>query len=243
MRYRLHLVTGLAAAAAALLAGCGSTDVVAKFAASSFSAIAAASKDRVSYEAKDGAWRLASPAGDVVALSADFSRKPADASADPLMKAPDVELEFDLAPLAAAGLDPRRLPMQMPGAKVAYAVEDGIFMVHAELGGESFPPEAAKSIEAAFAATLKTHRASIGYHEKLDHYGIKLGGGNMFEWAKDPAKNDKDIVFVLDPAPLLAAGLDPPRLAGGWVFAKVESKDAGGKTVIEDKLLKPFDLR
>jgi len=32
--------------------------------------------------------------------------------------------------------------------------------------------------------------------------------------------NDKDIVFVLNPEPLIAAGVDP-KAVDGWVFARV----------------------
>lgn len=34
-------------------------------------------------------------------------------------------------------------------------------------------------------------RDSIGYHAALDHYGIDLENGNMFEWAKDISANDR----------------------------------------------------
>ncbi len=56
------------------------------------------------------------------------------------------------------------------------------------------------------------------------------------------AKNDKDIVWVLNPEPFIAAGVDPAKIKG-WAFAKVETKDDAGKTVFVDKLLKPFDLK
>jgi len=62
----------------------------------------------------------------------------------------------------------------------------------------------------------------------------------MFEWAKDLSTNDKDIVFVLNPEPFLAAGVDPNDVEG-WVFAKVPV-DVDGKPAEVDKLLKPFDL-
>ncbi len=39
-----------------------------------------------------------------------------------------------------------------------------------------------------------------------------LGNGNMFEWAKDMQKNDKDIVFVLNPQPFIDAGVDPAKV-------------------------------
>ena len=86
-------------------------------------------------------------------------------------------------------------------------------------------------------------RDRIGYHEELDHYGIALGGGNMFEWAKDLAKNDKDLVFVLNPEPFVKAGLDPSKLAGGWAYGKVTVKDDKGKLMKLDKLLKPYNLK
>jgi len=168
MSHRPSTPAGLAVAAlAALLTGCGASDVVAKYAAISFEAVAEASKDRVAYAEQEAAWSLGSPGGDSIAFSSDFSRGPAEGKGSPIMDAPDIEMAFDLAPLAAAGLDPKRLPEPSGGDTVAYAVEDGTFMIHAELGNEAFPAEAAKSIEATFAAILKTHRSAIGYHEKL----------------------------------------------------------------------------
>jgi len=222
---RSFLIVG-AGLVALSLAGCGSTDVVAKMANSSFKAVAQASKDRISYSETDGSWVLASEAGDQVFLATDFS------------KTPDVKFSFDAAPLIAAGLDSSRL---IGPEGVSYALEGGRLVVRFELGADQFPAEAKKSLESTFAEIVKTQRQRIGYHEKLDHYGIKLGGGNMFEWAKDLSKNDKDIVWALNPAPFIAAGLDPAKVQG-WLFAKVESKDAKGKTVVEDKLLKPFNL-
>jgi hypothetical protein len=76
----------------------------------------------------------------------------------------------------------------------------------------------------------------------MDHYGVSLGDGNLFEWAKDMNANDKDIVFVLNPEPFIAAGADPARVSG-WVFDKVTVDDENGKPVQVDKLLKPFEIR
>jgi len=155
------------------------------------------------------------------------------------MEKPDVEFTFDAAPFIAAGLDVAKLPM-VDGIK--YQIEDGRFMLHFELGNDAFAADAAKSFDATFAEIVRTQRSRIGYHEKLDHYGISLGDGNMFEWAKDMSKNDKDIVWVLNPAPFIAAGVDPAKIEG-WVFAKVETKDDKGKTIFVDKLLKPFNIQ
>jgi hypothetical protein len=219
------------------LAGCGSTDVVAKVANSSFKQVIGASKDRVSYSADDASWVLASEVGDQVLFATDFSANGGSGMGADMDK-PDVEFSFDAAPFIAAGLDPAKL---VAPEGIKYELEEGRLMLHFELGADKFSADAKKSLEATMAEIVRTQRARIGYHEKLDHYGIKLGGGNMFEWAKDMAKNDKDIVWALNPAPFIAAGVDPAKVQG-WVFAKVESRDAAGKTVVEDKLLKPFNL-
>ncbi len=234
---------GFVAIAAIVLAlavsGCAATDVVGKVANTSFKAVLDASKDTVSFSKEDESWVLRSAAGDEVLFSTDFSRNAASGGGMADMDKPDVEFTFDAAPFPAAGLDLAKLPA-VDGIK--YEIENGRFMLHFELGSDKFPADTAKSFEATFAEIVKTQRSRIGYHEKLDHYGIKLGDGNMFEWAKDMSKNDKDIVWVLNPAPFIAAGVDPAKVEG-WVYAKVETKDDAGKTVFVDKLLKPFNLK
>jgi hypothetical protein len=229
---------GAAAVLSLGLTGCGATDVVAKVANTSFKAVTQASGDRVKWSQEDESWALASPAGDEVLFSSDFSRNAGSGSMADMDK-PDVEFIFDATPFVAAGLDIAKLPM-VEGIK--YEIEDGRLMYHFELGSDRFAPDAKDSLEATFAQIVRTQRSRIGYHEKLDHYGIKLGNGNMFEWAKDMAKNDKDIVWVLNPEPFIAAGVDPAKIRG-WAFAKVETKDDAGKTIFVDKLLKPFDLK
>ena len=224
----LSALSVLSLAAALSFGGCAGTDIVATVANSSFKKVLDASAGRVGYSEKDSAWTLASTAGDQVLFSSDF------ATAD----GADVTFSFDAAPFLAAGLDPSKLSL---GEGIKNELKDGRLTFRFDLGKDKFAADAKKSLEATFAEIVRAQRQRIGYHEKLDHYGIKLGGGNMFEWAKDLATNDKDTVWVLNPAPFIAAGVDHAKVAG-WAFAKVESKDANGKTQIEDKLLKPFDL-
>ena len=125
----------------------------------------------------------------------------------------DVAIIFDAAPFIAAGLDPSKLP-------------------------DDFTHRQGNTI---YEHIVKLARDAVGYHGALDHYGITLGGGNLFEWAKDLKTNDKDIVFVLDPEPFLKAGTDPNKI-DGWVFAKVTVDDENGRPVQVDKILKPFNL-
>ena len=215
------------------LTGCVQTDVVAKFANTSFKAIIDASKTNASFIEEDNVWALASGAGDSILFSTDFSRNAAGAGGKG-----DVEFIFDAAPFTDAGLDVARLP----GAEgIEYELNNGAFLIRFELGNDAFPAAAAGSFKAVFAEIVKTQRPRIGYHEELDHYGISLGNGNMFEWAKDLGINDKDIVWVLNPEPFIQAGADPSKISG-WIFAKIEMKDDVGKKILVDKLLKPFNL-
>jgi hypothetical protein len=62
-------------------------------------------------------------------------------------------------------------------------------------------------------------------------------GNGKFEFAKDYQNNDKDIVFVLNAAPLKEAGVDVEHVEG-WVLKTMT--DENGNDI--DLLLKPFDL-
>ncbi|MDR3271074.1 MAG: hypothetical protein LBT32_06180, partial [Peptococcaceae bacterium] len=100
----------------------------------------------------------------------------------------------------------------------------------------------------SFEHIVNQYRTAIGYHTSLDHYNVNLGDGNLFEWAKDLRTNgtsqedqDKDIVFVLNPEPLIAAGVNPEQIAG-WAYAQV-TVDVDGKPTEVWKLLKPFNLQ
>ena len=205
-----------------VLASCTQLDVVGKTAVTSFASVLEVAE--VKADEINGGWSLNAP--DQAARfiwSRDFS-----------VSAPhDVMVEADAQPFIAAGLDPAKLPEGM--------LVDGMIMVGQSLGDKVFPKEAQENGSASFAQLVTLRRDTIGYHEKLDHYGVDLGGGNKFEWAKDMGKNDKDIVFILDPAVLIAAGVDPAKVEG-WVFAKVEMKDDAGKAIEVDKFLKPFNL-
>lgn len=137
-------------------------------------------------------------------------------------------INFDIAPFVNAGLD----------ISAFDNISDGVMVI-----GRDFQSTGRKTTEPLedFAYIVKIGRSSIGYHGVLDHYGVNLADGTLFEWAKDMSVNDKDIVFVLNPEPFIAAGVDPARIEG-WVFTKVTVDDANGKPIQVDKILKPFNL-
>ena len=220
---KVAIVTGISALVLAGLVGCTQTDVVAKYGISSFNEVVEVSD--VTTDSELNAWSLAAPDGSARFLfSSNFKTT-----------APhDVMAEIDAQVFIDAGLDIAKLPVGM--------FVDGMIMVGQTLGEQEFSATAQATPESSFKELVKLSRDTLGYHEALAHYGIDLGDGNKFEWAKDLAANDKDIVFVLDPVVFADAGVDVANVEG-WIFAKIEVMDASGNKVEVEKLLKPFNLK
>ncbi len=207
------------------LSACQQTDIVGNVAKSSFAEVVKAIPDQVSEDEMNGGWSLNAPDNSARFIwSKDYSKSPIH----------DVMIEFDAQPFINAGLDVSKLPEGL-------AFEDKI-MLGTKLGNEELKYSGDVTPEASFDQLVKLYRKSVGYHEVLDHYGVDLGGGNKFEWAKDMGKNDKDIVFVVDPQIFIDAGVNPEQVEG-WVYAPVEMLDKNGKQISVDKFLKPFDLQ
>jgi len=205
-----------------------SLDLVAKVAVTSFDALIKAIPDKVIFDSAKGGWAINGLDGKArIILSNDFSSNN-----------PDIALEFDAAPFIKAGLDVTKLP----AVQYIYDGAAGKITMPFKYGQAKFGAAAKKSALETFKEIVKNHRDLISYHEVLDHYGISLGDGNLFEWAKDMRTNDQDMVFVLNPKPLLDAGVDPVKITE-WVFAKVEIKDKYGKPIKVDKFLKPFNVK
>jgi hypothetical protein len=178
-------------------------------------------------EAATGRFFVQSPGGERFEWSSDFSAS-----------GPDFLISLDAAPFLEAGLQADRLPTE----RYALDPATGRLSLAFEAGGARFRYQGQPSPLQGFQKIVAAYRQLVGYHEALDHYGLALGDGNMFEWAKDLSKNDKDLVFVLNPEPLLTAGVDPAKVRD-WAFAKVEVKDSAGAKLQVDKFLKPYELR
>ncbi|GHV11114.1 hypothetical protein FACS189491_01770 [Spirochaetia bacterium] len=217
------LVIVLSAVSCGKGGGISSLDVVGKESVNSFDKLLKAAPQLVTEDEMNGGWSLAAPDGEAwFVWSWDYSTSPLH----------DVMLVFDAKPFINAGLDPEKLPEDI-------AYYDDMIMVGAMLGNDKFSGKG--SALSSYEEIVKRYRKSIGYHSSLDHYGVNVGGGNLFEWAKDMNTNDKDMVFVLNPEPFIAAGVDPNAVSG-WTFAPVTVDDENGKPVVVDKILKPFNL-
>ncbi len=224
---RIVLLT-LALGSALAFAGCQATDIVGKVAVTSFESVLAADEKQVVFDEEANGWALSSPGGERFIWGKDFSSE----------EKADFAIELDATPFVNAGLDASKLDPAM----YLFDETSNTLVVYSEIGTDDLNASDSTTALESFKANVKTYRESIGYHEKLDHYGVKLGGGNMFEWAKDMSTNDLDIVFVLDPKALIDAGVDPTQVTD-WKFAQVEVMDDQGKEITVDKFLKPYNLK
>jgi len=223
---------------------CSKLDVVGNDSARAFKDLLQSAPELLSEDEASGGWAIIAPDGGARFIWFKNS---------PLITAPpqnystsysfNVFLEIDAAPFIKAGLDPLKLPAN-------FVLESGKFLTGIKLDVENIHFEAPSAIPAcreaaplaSYEQIVKLKRDIIGYHMQMDHYGISLGNGNMFEWAKNMTTNDKDIVFVLNPEPFIAASTDPANIEG-WTFAKVTVDNANGKPVQVDKILKAFNLK
>jgi hypothetical protein len=219
------LVLSIAVMLVLSFVGCAKLDVVAQESVTSFEALLNTVPGGAQADEMNGGWSITAPDGSSRFIwSRDYSKSPLH----------DVMIEFDAQPFIDAGLDVTKLP-----DTVTYY--ENKLMVGTKLGADELKYNGEATPLASFEQIVKLYRSSVGYHSELDHYGVALENGNMFEWAKDMSTNDKDIVFVLNPEPFLNAGVDP-NVIEGWKFAKVKV-DVDGKPTEVDKILKPFDLK
>ncbi len=206
------------------LAACNGLDVIGDQSEKSYQAVLESLQDQVSKDTDFGGWSIEALDGSTrFEWSEDFSKTTGY----------DIRIVTDLQPFLDAGLDPAKLPAVM--------LIDNQIIVGASLGDDNIIYTVTASPLDSYKKLVKHYRDRISYHMSLDHFGIKMDNGNMFEWAKDMKTNDKDIVFVLNPQPFIEAGVNPEKIEG-WAYAKVETMDDSGKKIQEDKLLKPFDV-
>lgn len=203
----------------------GSTDVVKTRSSAAFEEVLTAIPGQVSEEGEQDSWSLTAPDGSAAFVwSKDYSSSPLY----------DVMIEFDAKPFLEAGLDAGKLPGN-------YVLDGEKLIVGQKLGNEKADGGTEATALDAFQAIPDRHRDALNYHMDMDHFGVKLGDGNMFEWANDMETNDKDIVFALNPEPLLAAGADPEK-AEGWSYGQVETEE-DGRMVSVYRFLKPFEIQ
>ena len=190
------------------IAGCTSTDVVKREAQASFEEILAV--DSVESSIMDGYAHI------IITEGYHF-----DLSLNPQSTTEDVIMAVMAMPFLDAGLDVTKLPSNM-------RIKDDMLLITFDGLKGSMTYDAKGQMD----AILTNNRTLLGYHAELDHFGIALGD-HKFEWAKNMATNDKDVVFILSAKVLRLAGVNVEAV-DGWLFVSMDGMDL---------LLKPIDLK
>lgn len=203
---------------------CNKLDIIGDTSVTSFEKLINIKSNQVVTNGQTGEYSIISPDGQAAfIISKDFNNT----------SSYDVRLEVNAQPFIEAGLDLSKLPEGM-------AIGDKL-IVGKDLESTTIKDNSKSSLIESYRQLVKLNRRSVKYHTALDHFGIDLSDGNMFEWAKDMSTNDKDMVYALAPQVLIDAGVDPSKVKG-WVFAKVATMDDKGKEIEVDKFLKPVNL-
>ncbi len=229
------VIAALAALAGSFIYAAGNaeaaliTDIVGRTAIASFGKMIDALAFPPTADAVEKMWVLRAPDG----KAAFWWRSEAKEN-----RIADAAVFFDAEPFVKAGLDIDQLPAGMKEV----LEERGELMVGKKLSGGPLVYSGEITALSSFVQIVKLDRDCLGYHHALDHFGVTVAEGNVVEWAKDMSKNDKDLVFVLDPKVLIDAGTDPSKVEG-WTYAKVPLEDAFGRKFEAEKFLKPFDLK
>lgn len=140
-----------------------------------------------------------------------------------------VSLVMDAKPFVDAGLDVNKLPSDMK-------VENNKLSITSIYGNKKLKDNSI-AIDNIFDNIVTAYRDKLSYHNTLGHFGLAVGDGNAFEFAKDISKNEKDIVIALNPDTLSKASVDINKVNG---FIVADVKMDNGKTV--KKLLKVFNI-
>ena len=214
---KMQLIATMTVLTTAILTGCAGTDVVLKYSPASFESIVNQYPDLITDNTMtDHYYSLTVDGETKLQISHDYSLTGSD----------DIEIVTPIKPFTDSGLNPSKLGD-------GYRTTGDALILTADYGTGSGMKD---TVTDSLFESVKSDRAMLTYHQKLDHYGIKMTAGK-FEWAKDYKTNDKDIVFVIRAQPLKDLGVDVQNIAG-WTFTTVQDTD--GSNV--DVLLKAYNL-
>lgn len=171
------LLTGTAAMIGLSLTACGGLsklDVVGQQAITSFDTVLKTIPNNVKADDTNAGWALSAPDGSARFIwSEDYRKSPLH----------DIILEVDAKPFLDAGLDPTKLPENYAFYEAGMDGMTGnkMLMVGKKLGQDKFTYKGNPNALAAYENIVKKYRTVVGYHTALDHFGMNVGDGNLFE--------------------------------------------------------------
>ena len=179
-------------------------------------------------------WGFKLPTGEKFEWSKDMSANKADFAMVMLAD-----------PLVEAGLDISKLDSNEWIYEPAGKDEKGVDLPNRLILPYNVSDEKQESngSEDSMRRLLKEDSGNVKYHKDQKHYALKLGDGNEVQWTEKLGLNDADMIFVLNVAPLVSAGLDVTKLEGsGWIF-KEASDDDMGMGANPDQIVRIYDIK
>jgi hypothetical protein len=148
-------------------------------------------------------------------------------------------------PLVKAGLDVKKLDKNVWLYEPAAKDDKGNDLPNRLIKpyNVSDKKQASNGSEDSMRRLLKEDNKMVSYHKEQQHFSLQLGKGNQVQWTEKLGLNNADMIFALEAAPLVKAGLDIDKLEGsGWVF-KEASKDDDGMGATPDQIVKIYDIK
>jgi len=152
-------------------------------------------------------WGLALPTGDKLEWVKNTNKSTAD-----------IVMEMDVVPFIKAGLDAKKLDenkyVVKPSSKINnQPVRDLLF----HRFNVSDKNEMAQGSDDAMRRLLKQKPELVKFDQIENKFVLTLDGGFEVRWTESLGLNDTDFEFIIEAAPLIAAGVEPYKLKGsGW---------------------------
>ncbi len=232
-RYKTLLTMAVATTLVLSLAACSSAasgESTAQKGLKSFTQILETYPDRQGFHEELRHWGFEVPTGEKFEWIDDMSANQADFA-----------MVLQAQPLVAAGLDVTKLDQAVwiyepAGTDTMGMEQPARLILPANVSDSKLP---LKTAGESMKALLEAAPGKLMYHGDMDHFVLTLNGANEVIWTEQLGLNDTDMAFVLEAAPLVAAGLDLAKLEGtGWTFKKA---DPVAKT--PDQIIRTFDLK
>ncbi|HWQ21500.1 MAG TPA: hypothetical protein VN478_02085, partial [Clostridia bacterium] len=159
------LTVSLVLAAVVLGAAFMAPDAVAVYAVRSYDALLHAPGVEIARADAAQAWVLTSPGGETLTFGGNDT-----AGSNQLV------VTLDARPFLAAGLDRSALPA---GVELDGSGASARLVMRYDKGAGTFSDGSDVQPLQALDDLVHNHRAMLGYHTALGHFGLALGGGNM----------------------------------------------------------------
>ena len=207
------------------LSSCQKLDVIGNDSIASFEEMLSYFENSVSYNHNNNAFELISPDNSTIfSWCANYLSESQN----------DFSISVDAKVFLEAGLNESKLPADI-------ILKDGRLIIGTNLDYLQISTSELQTPLKAYEIILEKKRYSLSFHFMGEHYSLKVGDDNSFEWAKDMRSNEMDIVFTLDPQLFVDTDTDLTKIQG-WELKIIHTHSQ--MTMIEtEKLVKSFNIK